>query len=368
MRRDTDIFIVGGGPAGLAAAIAARLRGFRVAVADGGEPPIDKACGEGLLPDGLAVLASLGVHLSESDGHVLLGIRFLDSSGAVEARLPSVAGLGIRRTVLHQKMVDRARSIGVEFFWNSCVTGIVRDGVHLNGEKCRARWIIGADGSGSRVRKWAGLEDSVVRVQRFAFRRHFRVAPWTGLTEVYWGPRMQAYVTPVGADEVGVAVIVGEPGQRLASALHAFPALAERLRSAAPASSERGAVTAMHRLARVCVENVALVGDASGRVDAITGEGLSLGFRHAQALIRSIAAGSLASYPRAHRRLARRPALMGRLLLLLDRSPRLRGRVLRVLSRKPSVFGNLLAAHVGHATVAQVAATGAELGWQLLFA
>ena len=49
----TDVFVIGGGPAGLAAAIAARGRGFRVLVADGAQPPIDKACGEGLLPTGV---------------------------------------------------------------------------------------------------------------------------------------------------------------------------------------------------------------------------------------------------------------------------------------------------------------------------
>ena len=58
---ETDVFVVGGGPAGLAAAIAARQRGFEVVVADSAQPPIDKACGEGLMPDGVAALARLGV-------------------------------------------------------------------------------------------------------------------------------------------------------------------------------------------------------------------------------------------------------------------------------------------------------------------
>ena len=57
----TDVFVIGGGPAGLAAAIAASERGFKVTVADGAEPPIDKACGEGLMPDTLSVLRELGI-------------------------------------------------------------------------------------------------------------------------------------------------------------------------------------------------------------------------------------------------------------------------------------------------------------------
>jgi len=59
--RETDVFVIGGGPAGLAAAIAARRAGFDVVVADRSQPPIDKACGEGLMPDGLSALQRLGV-------------------------------------------------------------------------------------------------------------------------------------------------------------------------------------------------------------------------------------------------------------------------------------------------------------------
>ena len=55
-----DVFIVGGGPAGLATAIAARRRGLSVVVADGAVFPIDKPCGEGLMPDGVAALHQLG--------------------------------------------------------------------------------------------------------------------------------------------------------------------------------------------------------------------------------------------------------------------------------------------------------------------
>ena len=60
MQRETDVLVIGGGPAGLAAAIAASKKGFRVAVADGAKPPIDKACGEGLMPNTVAALRDSG--------------------------------------------------------------------------------------------------------------------------------------------------------------------------------------------------------------------------------------------------------------------------------------------------------------------
>ena len=40
------------------------------------------------------------------------------------------------------------------------VTGISEDGVHLGSRKVSARWIIGADGGNSRVRRWTGLDAS----------------------------------------------------------------------------------------------------------------------------------------------------------------------------------------------------------------
>ena len=64
-------------PRDLAAAIAARQQGFRVTVADGAQMPIDKPCGEGLMPDGLAALEKLGVSVEPEDSYPFRGIRFL---------------------------------------------------------------------------------------------------------------------------------------------------------------------------------------------------------------------------------------------------------------------------------------------------
>ena len=78
----TDVFVVGGGPAGLAAAIAARRRGLDVLVADCSAPPLDKACGEGIMPDGLAAARSLGLDL-EAAGYPFRGICFSGGARAV---------------------------------------------------------------------------------------------------------------------------------------------------------------------------------------------------------------------------------------------------------------------------------------------
>ena len=86
-----------------------------------------------------------------------------------------------------------------------------------------------------------------------------------------------------------------------------------------------------------------LVGDASGSVDAITGEGLSQAFLQALALAEGLASGDLNAYQAEHRRLSRRAAAMSNALLLMDRFPWLRGVVLHGLAREPAVFRRLLA-------------------------
>ena len=368
MIENTDVFIIGGGPVGLAAAIAARARGFDVAVADGAEPPIDKACGEGLLPDAVSALERLGIEIPPSEGFAFGGIRFLDADLEVKAEFSAGQGIGVRRAVLHERMVERARKVGVTLLWKTPVSAISTAGVITNRQTIGAHWIIGADGIHSRVRRWTGLEPLRERQPRFAFRRHYSVEPWCNCTELHWGRSAQAYVTPVGRHDICVVLISRNPQVRLASIGAEFPQLAERVASAAPTSSERGAVTLSRSLDRVCSGRIALIGDASGSVDAITGEGLSLGFRQALVLADALEVGDLGNYEAAHQRLTRRPRLMGRLLLLLDNQPKLRHRVMRALAAHPDLFARLVDVHVGETSPGHLAATGALLGWHFVAA
>jgi flavin-dependent dehydrogenase len=365
----TDVFVIGGGPAGLAAAIAARQQGFRVLVADGAQMPVDKPCGEGLMPDGLAALEELGISVEGEKSYPFRGIRFLSAGLEVEAAFPNGAsGMGVRRTVLHRLIAERAANLGIEFLWQTPVTGIAADGVHLGSRKVSTRWIIGADGGNSRVRRWAGLDAFRKRDCRYAFRQHYRVAPWSDRMELHWGRHGQIYVTPVAKDQVCLALISRNPKLRLTEALQQFPELKSRLDGVDVSSTEKGALTATCKLKRVRRGNVALIGDASGTVDAITGEGLCLSFSQAMVLANCLRSGDLARYEGEHRRLALRPFLMARLLLTLDGRPRLQRRTLQALQKRPDVFRRLLELHVGVLSPLHLAADGLALGWGLLTA
>lgn len=334
--RSVDVFVLGGGPAGLAAAIAARRRGFTVAVADPMRPPIDKACGEGIMPDGVTAARALGIAL---EGNPFRGIRFNDGVSAAAAVFPNGDGLAMRRTDLHQALVAAAQDAGVRLLWGERVAPGEVD----------ARWIVGADGGDSRVRRWAGLDAERVEQRRFGFRRHYSIAPWTDFVEIWWADGYQLYFTPIAPNEVSVALLCRDSRLRMDDAVARIPQLARRLGPSTAAS--RGAVTTTRRLRAVANDRVALVGDASGSVDAITGEGLCLAFQQAHALADALEAGDLTRYAEAHRRLSRRPRVMGKLLLLLDRRPAIRRVAIRAFGAHPPLFARVLAAHVamGHA-------------------
>ncbi len=111
-------------------------------------------------------------------------------------------------------------------------------------------------------------------------------------------------------------------------------------------STERGAITSSRKLKAVYREHIALIGDASGSVDAITGEGLCLAFRQATALAEAIECGDLTMYQRKHRQIARRPEMMARLLLSLGDHAHIRRVAMFAMTSHPGLFAKMLAAHV----------------------
>jgi len=368
MMHPKQVIVVGGGPAGLAAAVALRARNFCVTVVDAAQPPIEKVCGEGLLPETLESLRTIGVEPKNLAGVPFRGIRYIANKTHVEAKFPHGHALGIRRAELHQLLLTAATDAGAEFLWKARVDGLEEDGARVAGQLMRARWIIGADGYASQMRKWAGLDDHSRSLHRFAFRQHFRVKPWTDLLEVHWSGRAQAYVTVVGAEEICLVVMSRDSRLRMREALNDFPELASRLKGCATIDRERGAVSRNHVLRRVTRGRVALLGDASGTVDAITGEGLGLAFRQVRALGEALERGDLRGYEAAHRSLRRKPHFMAKMLLAMGGAPILQQRAMNVLATRPRIFERLLAAHAGNGSALEIAGAGLRLGWGLLTA
>lgn len=303
---DTDLLIVGGGPGGLATALHARRQGLSVIIVDPREGPIDKACGEGLMPGGLAELTSLGVDPAGMPFH---GIAYVSEHRRAQARFRGGPGRGVRRTTLHAALAARAKEQDAEWL-SARVTTVQQDAHGVAAAGVRAKWLVAADGLHSQVRRSVGIATTAGTPRRYGVRWHYRVPAWSEFVEVHWSRWGEAYVTPVEPDLVGVAIL--SPGR---PDLAWFPWLADQLGDA-----ERGEARGCGPLRQVVSRRVAgrvlLVGDAAGYEDALTGEGISLAVKQAAAAVAAIVDEAPSSYELAWQRITRNYRLLTRALVL----------------------------------------------------
>ncbi len=330
-----DLVVAGGGPIGLAVALHAARAGLDVSVREPRTGPIDKACGEGLMPGAVAELEGLDVRPA---GHPLAGIRYLDGVGAGSASAEAVfrngAGRGVRRTTLHAALSAPLADAGVPV--DPRPVRSVRDlGDHLLVDDEPTRFLIAADGLHSPVRRLLGLEVESRDRRRFGLRCHVAQAPWTPFVEVHWAPGAEAYVTPVADDLVGVAVLTGR-GARFDDVLREFPALRERLTG--ERSKVMGAGPLRQRARRRVAGRVLLVGDAAGYVDALTGEGIALGLAQARAAVACVVAADPERYEAQARRLSWRHELLTHALLRATAVAPVRRRLVPVAAKAPWLF------------------------------
>jgi flavin-dependent dehydrogenase len=325
---DADLLIVGGGPGGLATALHARRHGLSVIVADPREAPIDKACGEGLMPGGLAELTSLGV---DPAGMPFYGIAYVSESRRAQARFRGGPGRGVRRTTLHAALQARAKEQDTEWI-RAKVTTVRQDAHGVTAAGVRTRWLVGADGLHSAVRRAVGITATAGTPRRHGMRWHFTVPAWSEYVEVHWSRWGEAYVTPVEPDLVGVAILSsGRPD------LAWFPHLANRLEGAARGPA-RGCGPLRQVVSRRVDGRVLLVGDAAGYEDALTGEGISLAVKQAAAAVEAIVNGAPTGYEAAWRRVTRNYRLLTRGLVLASAPAAARRAIVPASAMLPAVF------------------------------
>lgn len=335
-----DVLVVGGGPIGLATAIEARLAGLSVTVIEPHQGVLDKACGEGLMPGALPFLEGLGVSPKGAD---LVGVRYQNDKNEVIHRFSSGPGRGVRRVVLHQELLQRANELGVKFKHSALESlGQNQEQVFItceDGEKLHGRYLIGADGIHSKVAREAGMAkpSSQRQSKRFGIRQHFAIAPWSDLIEVYYTNSAEVYVTPVSESEIGIAVL-GPKNTDYLEAIEAVPEIKVRLEGAQATSKKAGAGSFPQETTSRKKGRILLVGDASGYVDAITGEGLRLGFAQANLAINLISQNQTQRYERGWKQVSRNFRILTRGLVAVANS-RLRFAIVPLSARFPALFG-----------------------------
>ncbi len=356
--------VVGAGPAGAAAALFAAQSGRRVVVFDRATFPRDKACGEGLMPPGPRILEELGLH-DDILGTGAPGIDGVVIAAAGQAGERSAfprgeTGLGVRRlrfdAVLSSRLdrhplIDYHQGVSVERVAPDRVPRVV-----TSVGEVRAQAVAVADGLRSSLRRQLGWTRGPKPPHRYGIVGHWHGAfpsdPWIRLT-IHAG--FESYRAPVGPDEHLVALLCSQ--DRMSSFADGLTQQYRALVRATHPDLEQAelgpGVSAIgpfrHRAKTVAQEGIFLVGDASGFVDPITGEGLASGLEQAKAFNQALAhPHPEAEYRRLHRGITRNRWRLTGLLVFLASDPGRVTRAMRGLARRPSVMAALLGINLGY--------------------
>jgi len=323
-----DVAIVGAGPAGAALAIELGRRGVRVNLYEKSRAPKLKACGEGILPHGVATLKVIAGGLP--DAPRVRGLRFAIEGAAVSADFPEGHGLVVRRDRLHAWLLDRAgASDDID----------VRLGTPYSphGE----RFVVGADGARSMFHRLLPAYRPADR--RVGLSTHMAgIDGVTDRVEVFFHPLGEIYLAPSGEGEALVAALVHQRTFRrdaLTFLLRDIPELRARTSHIEMTTPLLASAPLGLHVPRVVDRDLLLIGDAAGAPDPITGDGMALAFASVTLAADAIASGDLARYERERLALGRTSARLGRLLLHMAR---VRGVAARTLIARPSLAPTLL--------------------------
>lgn len=376
-----DVVIAGAGPAGSATAILLQRQGLRVLLLDKKRFPRFKPCGEFMSPECLPMLARLGLdpHANELGarevagmdlhgyGHVSAG-RFVDVG---RARAPFAHGFALRREVFDAALLAAARAAGAEVHEQTEVQDLLRDGdgavcgvrVAAQGRvgEIAARMVIGADGLHSKVARAMGVQRPMPWLDKLALTTRFASVPARERAEVHFFPGGYFAATTVDASLFSLNLVLdralvrerrGDWDSFLADYLERVPALRERLAGAQRVEPVRGCGPLACSTTAQTGAGVALVGDACGYVDPVTGEGIFFALRGAELLAPAVGEAlaepacdwrALRGYLAGRRREIGPRLAMAKLLQRGLRSPWLAERVLALLEARPKLTDLLVA-------------------------
>ena len=364
-----DVLVVGGRPSGLTAAIVCAQAGLSVLLIEKKKLPVDKACGEGLMPVGWQVLEELQVKIPEGLRTPFLGIHYFNNGIEALADFSEGPGHGMPRVVLVNGLLSAAKKYtNLTISENSELSNYKIDGlveVELSDNiKVTAKLLIGADGIHSKTRKLLNLEVDDFHYHRWGVRQYFEIPPWNNRVEVHLGHRTEAYVTPNSSTQIGLAILYDSQlpavtNNSLVDYLEKnFPALVAKLDFSKRQGVLKGAGPLENQSLDVIAHGALLLGDAAGYLDAITGEGLSLGFLQALMLRKTVipllknsntclTKKALKSYRKEYQVLVKNYFFMTKLMLKLSYTKPLGKLGIKFLRSHPRLFQHLLSVNMG---------------------
>jgi geranylgeranyl reductase family protein len=371
MEGPRDVVVVGGGPAGSAAAVFLRQRGHDVLLLDEARFPRDKVCGESVSPEAWRLLAAMGAadDVRALRPHALRGMELTSPDGTRfrgHYRGVPDAGFAARRRELDACLLAAARRAGAEVREGARASALVRrDGrvcgiVTSNGAgeaPIEARLVVAADGRRSMVARQLGLLREHRRLRKYAVRGYWSGADGLGEHgEMHVVAGGYCGIAPLSATEANVTFVVDRAAMHASggdlegfyrATLLRWPRVTERLARATLTEAPRAIGPLALEARRVSVPGAALVGDAAGFYDPFTGEGVTLALRGAEILAevadRWLRGGAgLGDYDRRRAEATRDKFRLNRLLQRVVAWPALADGVARRLARRPDLADRLV--------------------------
>jgi 2-polyprenyl-6-methoxyphenol hydroxylase-like FAD-dependent oxidoreductase len=376
------VIIVGAGIAGSTMAIMLGERGWSILLLDKARFPRHKACGEGLMPGGVAILERLGILevVFARGARTFREMRFRSAEGVwAGAEFPSVPshpdyGLVLPRRELDHVAFESARAHpNVEArdgfrVVSLCMQGEVVEGVtgvpvgDGEGEQSfTAGLTVGADGPHSIFHRACSLNRSLLRRRRFGVTGHYEGVSGLGdRVEVLVQPEGEIYVARGPADLTLVALLLEERAMRefrhdLAGAYEAFVRGAPGLRKRVALAELAPPISAVGPLGfavdRCYGPGFLLIGDAAGFLDPISGMGMTIALQSVCAAVPileralatgDVSAGALAPYERLRSEAVRDAVRFTRILLQMARHKAIANRAVRRLRRNRELLSRLL--------------------------
>ncbi len=369
--------VVGAGPSGAAAALVISRAGHPVTVLDRAHFPRDKACGEGLMPSGVAVLRRLGVldAVLASGARRIRGVSYTHGGGTPVAYAPfptprdgvEAWGLGVRRTLFDGVLVEALRRESrVRLLEGVRARGVIRGesgritGVATDDGPVLADVVLAADGLHSPMRAAAGWTSATPGEARYGLVGHWRldVRDLDRIT-VTFADRHEWYQCPVGSDLLLVSTLGGR--SRIGVTARNYEAAARSivpaLRDADLVGRPLAAGRFRQRARTVASQGMFLVGDAAGYGDPTTGEGIGIGLLLGQRLglhVAALLSGEVdresvqIRYRHDHAEIWRNRSRVTTLAMMMARHPRLSRRAVARAVDRPRALEALLGVNCGY--------------------
>lgn len=316
------------------------------------------------MPPGVAILKKLGAfqEIPHAESHYFEGIHYFSSNhNQVQANFLEGPGLAIRRPVLSKALLNiAAETSGLLIEEKTSVQGIESSEntitLKTDSSQIQTRFLVGADGLRSPTRAWLGIEAPFTSLRRYGAVQHYAIKPWSRKVEIHWQSGLEIYITPCGPDEIGIAFLWDKNlytppalGKNLADGFLAnFPKIQERLQGIPKLGPAQAMGPFCRPVKNPIAHKAALIGDAAGYLDPITGEGISVGLKSALLLTDCLSQDkNLSWYAKELQKSRRNYYLTTQSLLFFAQHERLFNSAISFLDKYPKLFQRLLSLNMG---------------------